>query len=910
MYKTCEGINLIITCKLMRNKRIKAIVSLVLLLVVNNLRADNNMFACLLCDHLANPIGVDGPPRFSWKINDSAENHLDLSYRVIISEDFSKIARGIGDVWESKKFKAPTNLITYSGKNLRPKTRYYWNIVSDDGKRFLASRETPYFETGKIGEKWHGEWISDGRDTTIQPAPYFRKEFSVLEKPLRARLYIATAGLSEVSINGKAISDDVLSPEFTRFDKRCVYVSYDIGESLRIGENVIGVILGNGWYNFQSKGVWDFENAPWRDRPAFCLELEIVYPDGIKTEICSGDDWKTTLGPIMFNSIYTGEHYDAREEMYGWNLPGFNDASWVPSVVREAPSEVVNSRMWTPIRNIGEYPCSEYYKINDSVYVYGFPENMAGVTRLSVSGEIGTKIWVKHGETLNKERRVDQSTINIYSDEKGGLDPFQTDVYILSGNGVETFMPRFNYKGFQYAEVRADRPIKLNSDNLVAVRMNSDVTPIGSIESSCDILNNIWKAANRSYISNLMGYPTDCPQREKNGWTGDGHIALEAGLYNFDAISVYEKWMADHRDAQLDDGTLPAIIPTGGWGFTFGNGVDWTSSMIIIPWTVYLYYGDERILSDNYDSMRRYLELVKSKSSGNLIDWGLGDWNKYYTVADKELMISIFYYQDAAILSKIASLLGKKKDFKEYGKLASEIKKAINDKFLDKEKAIYATGSQSELSAPLYYGIVPDEYRQLVADNLSKRVISDKKHLDVGLLGSKTILGALSDNGYADLAFEIATQRTLPSWGWWIENGATTLYESWEIDTPTISKNHIMFGEISAWLYKTLGGIKVDENGPGFHSFAIQPCFVEKLDSFKAEYDSVNGKIISSWKRDNGKVMYDLTIPMNGEAMVKFDSGYQVTNLNKGGESLYKPFVNGSIMGAGKYQFELTPIYE
>jgi len=861
----------------------------------------------LTCEHLTNPVGIDaGQPRFGWKIEADASNFRQDAYEILVSDDPGALQRGEGNMWRSGKVSGDQTLVTYQGAELQPRTRYYWTVMVWDAQGIpSAARTTAYFETGKLNEPWQAKWITDVRDTSVQPAAYFRKVLSLSNEVVSARVYVAAAGLFELTVNGRKISDQFLNPMFTRFDKRNLYVTLDVTGAVQKGENAIGITLGNGWYNHQSASEWNFDKAVWRDRPTFCLEMYVTYADGSSAKLYSDATWKTALGPIVFNSIYTGEHYDARKERRGWNLPSFSDVDWQAAISREAPSPQLVAQALAPIRMVEEFNQLEVMKISDSAYLYKLPENIAGITKLTVHGESGTTFRVKHGETIDSHYHVDQSTIDIYSDQKNGKDPFQTDVYVLKGEGIEEFMPRFNYKGFQYVEVTADRPVNLTANNLTAYRINSDVRPVGKVESSDELVNKIWAATNRSYLSNLQGYPTDCPQREKNGWTGDAHIAIETALFNYDAITIYEKWLADHRDAQLESGVLPAIIPTDTWGYDWGNGVDWTSSMVVIPWTLYRYYGDARVLAENYASMKRFVDHVTSIAPDGLTDWGLGDWVPYKTIADKQLLISLYYYEDALILSKSAAVLGNSKDARKYEQLATYIKHAINAKFLDTENAIYAGGSQAELSGPLYWGIVPEAYRQQVADNLAKRVVADDKHLDVGLLGSKTLLGALSDNGYADLAFEVATQQTYPSWGWWIRNGATTLYETWKIETETLSRNHIMFGEISAWFYKALGGIRVDEQGPGFRKFSVQPHFVKGMDSFRAAYDSPGGKIVSSWNRVNGQVAFDLTVPPNTEATVRLNDVVSVVDRNTGLPVDVSVGISaeGFQLGSGSYRF-------
>ncbi|HKI89079.1 MAG TPA: family 78 glycoside hydrolase catalytic domain, partial [Draconibacterium sp.] len=520
-----------------------------------------------------------------------------------------------------------------------------------------------------------------------------------------------------------------------------------------------------------------------------------------------------------------------------------------------------------PIRNVELIPAHEVVPFNDRDYVFNFGRNMAGVTQIRVSGPAGTTIRLKHGERLYDNGHVDQSNINVHYRPTDDSDPFQTDIFILSGKGEETFMPKFNYKGFQYVEVTSDKPLILTKESLTAFFMHSDVPPMGTIQSSNPTLNKIWQAANASYLSNLFGYPTDCPQREKNGWTGDAQINIETGLYNFDGITIYEKWLADHRDEQQPNGVLPAIIPSDGWGYTWANGPDWTSTIAIIPWNIYLFYGDKHLLEACYDNIKRYVDHINELYPDGLTDWGLGDWVPVKSKAPKEFTSTAYYFVDATILAKSAKIMGKLTESDKYFALAEKIKNALNKKYLNHETGMYGKGLQTELSVPLQWGLVPNDLVDKVAENLAKRVIADNSHIDVGLLGTKAILNALSENGHADLAYKVASQETYPSWGWWIVNGATTFYENWPLDAKSdISMNHIMFGEIDAWFYKALGGIFPDEENPGFKNIILKPHFVAGLDQFEATHNGPYGIIVSSWKKNGNEVEYHVTVPPGSTA--------------------------------------------
>ena len=860
----------------------------------------------LRCEYLEDPLGIDSrSPRLQWKVKSLTQS----AYRIIIGTDSMEVAQGKGNTWDSKKIGSDNTMTFYPADSLKPFTKYYWSVQT-----WAKENESPFapvasFETGFMGKaEWQGKWISDTADVNLKPAPYFRVEFRPAKKIKSARAYIVAAGLYELSLNGKRVGDHILDPMYTRFDRRNLYVTYDVTSFISNGENVAGVLLGNGWYNHQSTAVWDFHKAGWRARPRFLMNLRITYDDNTIETIVTGKNWKTSLSPTVFNSIYTAEHYDSRNEQNGWDTPAFDDKTWKEAIEVPAPSNAVHAQVLHPIRVIAEIVPTGFKKINDNKYIYDLGKNIAGISRITLNGEAGTELRLKHGEVLDSIGNVDQSNIDVHYRPTDDSDPFQTDIFVLSGKGTETFSPKFNYKGFQYVEVTSNKPVALTKESLNGIELHSDVPVSGSIHCSNPLINKIWEATNNSYLSNLYGYPTDCPQREKNGWTGDAHIAIETGLYNFDGITIYEKWLADHRDEQQANGILPSIIPTAGWGYTWGNGPDWTSTIAIIPWNIYLFYGDKKLLEDCYDNIKRYVDHITEISPAGLTDWGLGDWVPVKSVSPKELTSSLYYYADAMILSHAARVLDKETDANAYAALSKKIADAINAKYLNTETGLYGSGLQTELSAPLFWGIVPENVKPRVIANLVKRIHDDNDHIDVGLLGTKTILNALSDNGHADLAYTLASQETFPSWGYWIKNGATTLFENWPIDArQDISRNHIMFGEIGAWLYKGPGGIKPDPEHPGFKHVVLQPHFVKGLDNFTASHTSPYGEIVSSWKRDSGKIMYSATVPPNSKATLKVAAtAMREQTKTQTSVSIEGPYATAEL-NAGTYTFEIEP---
>ena len=826
----------------------------------------------LRCEHLTDPLGIDNPtPRLSWQLADTRRGARQTAWQLVVGTDSAQVLAGRGDAWQTTRQPTDQTLLTYAGKPLTAFTRYYWRVQVWDKDGKASTSAVAAFETGpmKPGD-WRGDWISDEFDVTEKRAPHFRRSLTI-SKPIRsARVYIATGGLHEVSVNGQRIGNQQLAPAFTRYDRRLLYVTYDVTAYLKAGANALGVLLGNGWYNHQSTAVWYFHKAPWRNRPTFCLDLRVTYTDGTTETIRSGNDWKTALGPVVFNSIYTGEHYDARLDLPGWDRPGFDDKSWKKATLRAAPAPTIAAQAMHPIRDVEPVAVQRMTRLNDTTYVFDLGQNIAGVSEISLDAPAGTRLRLTHAELLGADGHVDLRSLIMHYRQSDPDDRFQTDEFTLAGRGRETFRPRFNYKGFQYVEVTSNRPVTLTKESLKAYFMHSDVPTAGRISSTNPTLEKIWQATNNAYRSNLFGYPTDCPQREKNGWTGDAHIAIETGLYNYDALTVYEKWLADHRDEQQPNGVLPAIIPTSGWGYHWANGPDWTSTIALIPWTVYQFTGDTKVLTDNYEALKRYVDHLHQLAPSGLTTWGLGDWVPVKSKSPVELTSSLYYYIDAQILAEAARLLGHRADAVHYGTIARKVREAINAKYLNPATGLYGQGFQTELSAPLFWGVVPDDLRPAVAAQLSRRVLSDNNHLDVGLLGTKTLLNALIENGYANQAYRVAAQETFPSWGWWIVNGATTLYENWDMDiSKDASRNHIMFGEVGAWLYKALGGIRPDASAPGFKKIRLEPHFVEGLNGFEATHESPHGQIRSAWVREGAAVRYTVTVPPNTTATLR-----------------------------------------
>ena len=727
---------------------------------------------------------------------------------------------------------------------------------------------------GILENEWRAKWIThpykDFGDSRNMPAPYFRKSFQAGQKVKSAKVRICGLGYFELYLNGKKVGDEVLNPPFTKYDATVLYCTYDVTAMLKTGENVLGVILGNGMYNMYTGKTWNHDTSPWRHHPKLLLKAEFEMDDGTSDAIASDDTWKTATGPIISDNLYEGEIYDARLEIPDWCKPGFDDTAWAKPVVCRGPGGVLKHMDMEPCRVVGTVEPYFFNEIEPGVWLCDLGKNISGWVRLKVKGREGTQVTLRFAEKLAENGDLDPSNINVFTDK----DKFQTDVYIMKGDAEETWEPRFVYHGFQYVRIEGF-PGTPDKNSITGCIVNTDLKKRGSFQCSNDLLNRIQSAALASTLGNYHGMPTDCPHREKNGWTGDALISAEQVLLNLDPLKAYKKWMRDFMDCQRPNGQLPGIVPTGGWGFNWGSGPAWDSAFILIPWYMYLYDGDTSILPEIYDAAVRYVDFMTSMSSDFLVDFGLGDWCPPQGVDNYKcpsvVTDTAFYYIDALTLSRFAGILGHKSDRKKYEQLAEKIRKAFNAKFVNSKTGEVTGNCQTSYSCALYYGLVEGEVKNKITGNLVKEVERCDRHIDCGILGAKYTMQVLNDIGRPDLAYAIATQTTFPGWGNWIELGATTLWETWGGNN---SRNHHMFSDISAWFYRCLAGINPDPEDPGFRHIILKPAPVEGLEWVKCSHECSFGLIECNWGIEDGKLRIDAVIPEGCRATLHLPEKY------------------------------------
>lgn len=819
---------------------------------------NNTVPVNLRTEYLTEPLGLDTPnPRFTWEYTDADEDFTASRYEINIGTD-------------------PKNLQTYEkGMSLKPHTRYYWQVaVWDQNGNKSKFSEVTWFETAKLSAlDWSARWITDSQDNEFEPAPLFRKAFTADKAIKSARAYVSAAGYYELFINGARVGENYLDPGYTHFDKRVLYVTHDVTSLISQGENAVTAVLGNGWYNEQSVAVWNFHEARWRDRPRMLCELRITYADDSEETIVTDGTWKTNTGAYTYNNLYSGDQYDACLEEAGWKTVAFDDSKWTEAIETSSPAPLLVAQQMPGIRIVEEFKPTAVKKFSDQLYVYSYPKNISGLGRLKVKGEAGTRVTLKYGELLKEDGRLQQGNIDVYYKPVKPGEVFQMDVYTLKGGGEEeVYVPSFAYHGFQYVEVESSQPITMGEENLTALFMHTDVKPVGEFECSNPLLNKIWNATMLAYRSNLHSIPTDCPQREKNGWTADAHIAIDLGLLGFDAITLYEKWMNDFIDNQTEAGDISGIIPSSGWGYGTSIGPVWDAAMFIIPNALYNYYNDIHAIEQLYPTMVKYLDYLKTKEVDGMLKHGLGDWVYWKATTPNDYTSTAYYYLDYTLMAKFASLLGK--DAAPYQQKADELKELINTNFFNDETGIYANGTQTAQALALYLHLVPAGKSQLVADKLHEIVAANNYFLDFGLIGSKTVPAMLTKYGYVEDVMKMLTKTEAPSWGYWVETmGYTTLPETWTLSPvfKDASLNHVFMGDISAWMMNQLAGINYDEDHPGFDHIYITPHFVEGIDWVHGQYKSPKGIIRSEWKREGERYGLSVTIPAGCTATVLVD---------------------------------------
>ena len=767
-----------------------------------------------------------------------------------------------------------------------------WLKTNFDDSSWPAARKI-----GPVGMRPWGE-VRSAEDRVL-PARYLRREFSVKKKIARATVSFCGLGLSELYLNGSKIGNRVLSPAFAQYNQREFYVTYDITRNLRSGANAMGVILGNGRYYADRSKV--YAGTAQFGFPKLLLNLHIDYTDGSSSEIVSDNSWKlTTDGPILANNDYDGEQYDARKEFPDWSKPGFNDAQWQTAPFVPAPGGALSAEMSEPIRVTGNLQPISVKELRPGVFIFDLGQNMVGWCQLHVSGPAGTRVTLRHAETLKPDG-------SLYMANLRGAQ--QTDVYTLKGHGKETWEPRFVTHGFRYVEMTG-YPGKPTPASIEGRVVNDDLPSAGDFTCSNDLLNRIYHAIVWGTRGNYRSIPTDCPQRdERHGWLGDRAEESRGETFLFDTSDLYARWLRDIADAQKPDGSVPDVAPAY-WPI-YSDNVVWPSSSVIIPEMLREQFDDTRTIATHYDSMKRWIDYMSRFLTNGIVSRdSYGDWcvppEELHLIhsldparnTDKTLLATAFFYHDFRLMQQYATMLGKADDARAFGEQAEKIKAAFNEKFLDRDRGQYSNGTQTSSVLPLAFGLVPEEFRARVFAHLVDNIENvTHGHVGTGLVGGQYLCRVLNDNGRPDLVYTIASQKDYPGWGYMIENGATTIWELWNGNTadPSMnSGNHVMLvGDYVVWLYEDLAGIKSDPQHPGFKHIFMKPTPVGDLKFVKATHESPYGLIRSEWHRNGKKFDWQIEIPANTTATVEVPAADAKAG---NGRHTY-------VVGSGKYHF-------
>jgi alpha-L-rhamnosidase len=851
----------------------------------------------LKCDYQTDPLGIDTlQPCLSWKLNSAERGQSQTAYQIIAASTLAKLKKGEGDLWNSGKVDSSQSIgVPYGGVSLHSGERVYWNVRAWDQKgKPYDCRQSAWWEMGLLDpEDWRAAWIMRPRSEPPtgqtmfdnDPAPLFRKEFDLGRTVARARIRVSGLGYYEVYLNGRRVGDHMLDPGWTTYSKRVLYSTYDVTSQVKRGRNAIGVMLGNGWFNPLPLLMWGSLNLREHltvDEPRVCLQLVVDFASGDSETIGTDDSWKVGSGPILRNSVYLGEVYDARKEQPGWDRAGFDDSRWQQAVPANKPVGPLRVQDAPPIRITRILKPVKLSEPKPGVYIFDFGQNYAGWIRLHVQGPAGTEVKMRYGELLQPNGRLNGLTSVCGQIKEGGAayryngtgapkTAWQMDEYILKGLGQETYCPRFTFHGFRYVEITG-LPQRPALGDIEGLRLNSDVTPAGSFTCSNEEFNRIQEMVLWTELSNLFSVESDCPHREKFGYGGDMVAASEAAIFNFDMERFYAKAVQDLDDAVRTNGGFTETAPFVGIsdeGLGGGSGpVGWGTAQPFLQWELYQYYGDLNLLAAQYPVTKRWIDFLQTCASDDLLDNGISD-HESLEPKPRALTGTAFYYYNVRLFAKIARALGKEPDATEADALSEKIKAAFNRKFLKPGSGIYDTGTQACQAFAFYMKLVPREEQPRALEVLAHDIVDvHKGHLTTGIFGTKYMLNALSDFGRSDLAYEIVNQRTFPGWGYMLENGATTLWEHWELSDNTYSHNHPMFGSVSEWFYKGLGGINPAPDAVAFDKILIKPRLVAGLNWVKSSYDSVRGKIVSDWKSEGDKFKLRVRVPVGASATV------------------------------------------
>lgn len=854
----------------------------------------------LRCEQSQRPLAVDPAGlRLSWQLNADRRGCLQSAYRILVADSPVALADDNGNVWDSGKvFSDRSVLVPYGGPALQPGKAYCWKVQAWDADGNLSPWSLPAsFGTGLMSmQDWNGaKWIAmepdvdslkciegntgkwkDGGPVFDKPvAPYklpqLRREFTATKPVKRAMAYICGLGQFEMFLNGEKVGDHFLDPAWTKFDKEAQYVAFDITGELRDGKNAVGVMLGNGYYHTPHgrylKLLFSY------GAPKMICKLQIEYADGTAQTVVSDDKWRASESPVTFSSIYGGEDYDASAVQPGWAEPGFDDRKWKKAVLTQGAGVKLIPQISEPLKVMERIPTVRRFRAANGNWVYDLGQNASGIVQLTVRAVTPQSIKLIPGELIN-----DDSTVN----QRASGAPFY-HVYTARGDGSsETWHPQFTYYGFRYVEVEGAVPAGESNPgalpeviDITGLHTRNSAAQVGTFACSDPLFNKIHTLIDWAVRSNMASVLTDCPHREKLGWLEVTHLMGGSIQYRYDISRLYAKQVNDMRTAQHANGMVPTIAPQYvTFSPDFIDTPEWGSAFVIIPWNLYEWYGDLAPLRDNYERMKRYVDYLGSRADNHIVAYGLGDWYDigpdrpgYAQLTSNGVTATAIYYQDVKILERAARLLGKEADVRKYAALASDIKRAFNEKFFDKKTLKYDRDSQTANSIALHMDLVEPQYKAVVRQNLIDDIRRRGNALTAGDVGYRYVLRALEENDASEVIYDMNSRYDVPGYGYQLAHGATCLTESWQAYRE-VSNNHCMLGHLMEWLYSGLGGIRQSPGSAGYKEIVIRPQVVGDIHSAAVSFRSPYGLIRSEWSDSPQQYRQRVEIPANTTALV------------------------------------------
>jgi alpha-L-rhamnosidase len=879
----------------------------------------------LRTEYCINPVGIDRVnPRLSWLLTSERQNCIQSAWQVQVATTRGSLETG-DLIWDTGRVDSEMSVHNhYSGPSQESGQRYYWRVrVWDQNGEMSPWSDIAYWETGLLNsDDWQAEWIEPDQNedpSESQPSPFLRSEFEIKGKIASARAYVTSHGLYEMYINGRQVGDDLFTPGWTSYHNRLQYQTYDITRLLQTGNNSVGVILGDGW--FRGYIGWVNQRNYYGKTLALLAQLEIIYEDGSKQVFGTGESWRSSTGPIIRSDIYNGEYYDARLEKPGWSMPGYDDSNWNGVIQKNHGTGKLIAQQAPPVKRIQELKPVSLFTTPEGDRVVDMGQNMVGWIKLRVQGKSGETVTIRHAEVLDRNG-------NFYTENL--RTALQVNTYVLKGGGVEIWEPRFTFQGFRYIAIDG-YPGNLTLDDITGIVIHSDMEPSGHFQCSHVLINQLQHNILWGQKGNFLDVPTDCPQRdERMGWTGDIQVFANTANINMNTAGFLTKWLGDLEADQDQAGSVPYVVPNV-LGEKASGSAGWGDAALIVPWSVYWYFGDTFILEKQYQSMKSWVDFMRTRAASNEkpylwdTDFSFGDWLSYSTSSDAHypgaytdyrMIATMFFAHSTDLLVRTAGILGKTNDADIYGTLLENIRTAFRQEYVTPGSRVMSDTQTSYLLA-LAFDLIPDLMKATALVNLIDE-IHNRGHLTTGFLGTPHLNPLLSRYGHSETAYRLLLREDYPSWLYPVTMGATTIWERWDGIKPDgtfqsegmNSFNHYAYGAIGEWLYEEVAGIK--PLAPGYKSLAVMPSPGGGLTHAKAILNTVHGRVESSWEFEGDRFTLDVEIPANTSARVTLPYALIGDIGGSNEDPLSNPGILGlvqkdehvlAILGSGRYSF-------